>query len=224
MATFQSIIEECERLLRRGTSIRTDIRAALAAAVDHYKDRRFAFNELKFSFTTTANDDLYDDTDADEIPYITKFDSVVLSSGTAWSRPLVKIDNAEIESAGPNVASSTPTHFAYVREQIRLYPPPSTAGWTVTVEGVRELLDGSTPPVPLNAETAQTFPLQSELDWFSKGKMVVMTWAIGYINFYVFRNSPEAQANWGAADAFADKLAGRGQSVSGTDTLTPTRF
>lgn len=220
MATFLTLIEEVEGLLRRGTTLRDSVKRAIAAACVNYKTRRFDFNELSLTFSTVADQGDYDDSDNASIPRIARFDSVTISNGSAWKIPLAKISNDEIENAGV-VSSGTPHSYAFIRNTLRLHPPPSSAGLTVKVEGVRELAAGTN---VLDHETALTFPTASELDWFGPARLMIMSWAMGHIHMFVLRNTPEATTFFNAAEIEAGKLAGDAQARGGTDTLTATSF
>lgn len=225
MSTWRTMYEEIENELRRGTGYRAQVKTAIAAAIEHHESKRFAFNEAKLSFTTVADQEYYDDSDDADIPYITRFDSVVLSRGTSWKRELIKKPSDWIDRQ-LTITSSDPEHYAYIRSQIRLHPAPSVASDTVTVDGVLVLRDsGQTAPNDIvSRATAASIADGFTNAWFVEGYEMIKHWAKGYLYANLTRNAAEAENMFTMSRAFFSRLTKDHIDSSATGFVQPTSF
>ncbi len=137
MSTLAIMLSRIDRELRRQGAIDTQIREAIASAIDAYQTDRFFFNEKRsVTFNTVANQEFYGTADQAEIDNLAKIDYVTMRIGNTIF-DLLPDTPARIEGVSDNAtAVGQPGWYLYYERQIRLYPVPATSGWVVRVAGV----------------------------------------------------------------------------------------
>src|SRR5688572_5921890 len=135
MSTFGTMVSEIREELRR-QNIDPAIKRGIGAAVLFHRDKRFAFNELSFTFTTTADEAEYDENDDANIGRLAKIDSAkIVSPETPLNLRTIEFIRDRID-----ISTGTPEDIAYYEEQIFLSPTPSRT-LSVSVFGILELKD-----------------------------------------------------------------------------------
>lgn len=220
MASLDALVTEIRGELRSSASA-DNVKVAIAASIDWFRSRRLRFNELKFTFSTIAAQEYYDDTDDDNIPLIAKIDSAVLNPGSNES-DLDLVNSDFIDSRG--YTTGDPERVAYIRESLRLHPVPTSVK-SIRIDGVLELIDSaqSTADQRLLPENVLTIPGNYSSRWFKDGKEIIKAWAKGYVYLHNLRNSTEAKVMFEAAEAFASRSAANAQASS-SDMTIPTQF
>jgi hypothetical protein len=112
----------------------SDIHDAIHSAIDAYQHIRFWFNEARtITFTTVADQDLYDESDDVDIPLILKFDYAVITvGGGIYELTPLPPNAAEVHNGG-FASPGQPEWYTYYGEQIRLTPTPVEADWVVRI-------------------------------------------------------------------------------------------
>lgn len=110
----------------------SDIHDAIMSAIECYQHRRFWWNESRsLTFSTVAEQDIYDEDDDEDIPRVLKFDYVIITIG-GQPFELFPIQPLEAElSNGPNASRGQPIYYSYYGRQLRLTPIPSEDDWIV---------------------------------------------------------------------------------------------
>jgi hypothetical protein len=118
------------------TDLTTQIAYAISDAVDLYKSRRFRFNQVRSTFSTTAATAFY--TTATIPTDIGQVDSLVVTvSGRQVALdPWTYSDMDHIAST--TSTQGQPAAWAWYAEQIRLYPTPDAA-YTVTISYLQKI-------------------------------------------------------------------------------------
>ena len=112
------------------------VAAAIATAIESYRTERFAFKEKRsVTFTTTDGTEFYTTTSVVALALLEKIDYVkLIISNQPYT--LSKAEADWIESASVSgTQEGQPTHYCWYEQGLRLYPIPSTTGWTVRVAG-----------------------------------------------------------------------------------------
>lgn len=119
----------------------TDIAVAVNRSIKFYQGRRFAFNQLRTTFSTTAGTEFYTtDTaapstlpsDIGEIDLLT-----VTTSGTRWK--LDEKSEAWIEAESQTTTSqSCPMCYSFYAGRLRLYPIPDQT-YTLTISYLQKV-------------------------------------------------------------------------------------
>jgi hypothetical protein len=128
LATMRSRISD--DLLR--TDIDTQIDKAINRAIEYYEKERFWFSETTGTFTTVASQQAYSSSNASFIALLAEIDlvRVTLSASNIYALDLSSY--AEILNKDTGNFTSTPSEYAFYKQNIYLYPTPNDA-WTVTV-------------------------------------------------------------------------------------------
>ena len=116
----------------------TQIGQAIEDAIEHYRTRRFFFNETRSAtFSTASSQAVYSVGDDDDIPLFFDLDAVFLIDGTSHYE-MKKDDPQRLEllsdSSGGN---GRPYRYAWFDQSFRLYPIPD-ATYTVRPVGAIE--------------------------------------------------------------------------------------
>ena len=116
----------------------TQIGQAIEDAIEHYRCRRFFFNETRSAtFTTASGQAVYSVGDDDDIPLFFDLDDMFLTDSSQTYR--LKVDDPhrlELLSDSSS-ASGRPYRYAWFDQSIRLYPIPDGA-YTVRPVGAIE--------------------------------------------------------------------------------------
>lgn len=103
------------------SDLTTQIQSEIQSAINHYKHRRFLFNELEAT-SVTVKDEEFIAAPADMIE-IDQF-RVTISNRTY---PLDPVAYGEITDVDETLYSGHPVRYALYNQQIRLYPTPNDA-------------------------------------------------------------------------------------------------
>ena len=136
MTTLAIMKTRIAKELRRtgAAGINDDIEEAIYTAIEEYQSHRLTFNESRnVTFLTVADQDLYDESDEADLATIIEADFITMTvDDNTWK--LCPGDAEEIELQ-TNASSGMPSEFVWYGGQLRLWPAPATAGWTVRVTG-----------------------------------------------------------------------------------------
>ncbi len=116
----------------RRSNLTSDIAAAITTAIEAYQEKRFFFNEVRFTFATVANQEFYTSSDDADIGTLTKIDYVKLLYGNFpyGLKPLTPERIEWLSQNGTQVGQ--PREFCFYAQAFRLYPIPDQA-YTVRV-------------------------------------------------------------------------------------------
>ena len=120
------------------SDLTVQIGEAIDDAINHYKEKRFFWNETRLAtFVTVAGTSTYTSSEDADIPLFVELDAVMLNDGTnTYNLRLVTPE--EIEGLLDSSASSgRPYNYSYYEESFRLYPIPD-AVYTVRPIGLIE--------------------------------------------------------------------------------------
>lgn len=125
MTTLATMRTRIGSELRRGTSINTQINAAIASAIQAMEHDQYTFTQTRaLTFNTVANQEGYSSGD---IPRITKFDYVLSLQNTPNPFRLHAMDPATLDRLNAaGTLTGTVTHYCYYGREIRLHPAPAT--------------------------------------------------------------------------------------------------
>lgn len=136
MTTLAIMKTRIVKELRRQTaaSFPADVEEAIYTAIEEYQSHRLRFNESRaVTFQTVADQDIYDEDDEAGLGTIVEPDYLTMTiDDNTWQ--LEPGDSAEIELQ-TNASSGMPSEYVWYGEQLRLWPAPSSTGWTVRVVG-----------------------------------------------------------------------------------------
>lgn len=132
MSTLAIMVARIADELAR-SDLSTQIRYAIADAIEAYRDERFWWTDSRtITFNTTIGQEFYGVADAAAIATIKKFDYIGVYIGDQFNR-LDYHSPAEMEWLSTGLtASGAPFDYTYYQRQIRLYPTPD-AVYTVRV-------------------------------------------------------------------------------------------
>ena len=109
---------------------------AIRSSIAFYEAQRFWFNETVSTFTTVAAQEYYTSSDLADIPYIVQFvNALVTNNGVKYE--IIPVDFDAIDDMQTGALTTVPTHYAYYKSQIRLYPIPDAA-YTVTLAYIKK--------------------------------------------------------------------------------------
>lgn len=221
MSNFGTMVAEIREELRR-SGMDNAIKRGIGAAVLFHRDKRFAWNELSFTFTTSANEAEYDATTDDaNIGRLAKIDSAKIVS----PETVLTVRDIDYIRGRTGLSSGTPDDIAYFEEQIFLSPTPSRT-LSISVFGLLELKDTAQAAALqiISRENILTIPAAYTTAWFTDGYEVIKSWAKGYVYHNHMRNTEQATAEFTAAGGFRtdqeNQLANRGAS----GFVRPTTF
>lgn len=136
MTTLAVMKTRIAKELRRtgAAGIDDDIEEAIYTAIEEYQSHRLRFNESRaVTFSTVADQDIYDESDEPGLGTIVECDYLTMTvDDNTWR--LDPGDAAEIDLQ-TNSSSGMPSEYVWYGEQLRLWPAPSSSGWTVRVVG-----------------------------------------------------------------------------------------
>lgn len=124
-----------KELRRTGAAgIDSDIEEAIYTAIEEYQSHRLTFNESRaVTFTTVADQDIYDESDEPDLATIIESDFITMTvDDNTWKLEPGDAEEIELQT---NASSGMPSEYVWYGEQLRLWPAPSSAGWTVRVTG-----------------------------------------------------------------------------------------
>lgn len=107
------------------------VQSAIQSAIKHYEREEFWFNQTTGTFATVADQEYYTSSDLADIATLVRIDSM---KGTLGSTKL-NIEQTTFEKIDDwqnGSVTAFPRHFAYYKENIRLYPIPDDA-YTITM-------------------------------------------------------------------------------------------
>lgn len=210
----------------RRTTMDAAIKKSIVASVDYWKDKRFKWNESRFTFSTVASQDEYSSSDDADIGYLAKIDSILLSTGsTEWKPKQVPVE--VIEDIYDASGTGDPTMFAYYRSRIRFYVIPSRV-LTVTVLGLQELLDTSQAADYQRLSRAipdiSAIPSTYTTSWFTDGYEVTKLYAKGYLFKHHMQNAQVGDALFTDAIAIGKDFQNKLGKLGGSGFVQPTSF
>lgn len=124
-----------KELRRTGAAgIDSDIEEAIYTAIEEYQSHRLTFNESRaVTFTTVADQDIYDESDEPDLATIIESDFITMTvDDNTWKLEPGDAEGIELQT---NASSGMPSEYVWYGEQLRLWPAPASAGWTVRVTG-----------------------------------------------------------------------------------------
>jgi len=138
MATLGTMIDRIEAEIGR-SDLTAAVRDSIQTAIRFYERRRFYFNELRSSFSTSASKEYYGSADAAFIARLVDIDSITVDVNTS-TYPVVPRDFSYIDQVQTNAGyTGDPTDYVYYNLQLRFYPIPQTAR-AVNVSGVQKFV------------------------------------------------------------------------------------
>lgn len=208
----------------RRTGMNDEIKYAVAAAVEFWRKKRTNFNQLNFTFSTAIAQEYYTSADSTNIPLIAKIDIAMYVDGT-YERALDLVDSNWIDDQGLVSASfrSEPEYLAYIRSSVRLFPVPNVAK-TIRIEGLLELIDssGATGLQRLTRDNVLNLPDSYASAWFTEGFEIIKSYAKGYLNLHVIKNTNEASMMYSDARDMADNKGDQAQTEGSNDMVQPS--
>lgn len=191
------------------SDLTTNIQYAIKSAAAYYARERFFFNEAVTTFATVASQSWYTSSDLAAIATLSEIDVMRIALGTT-SYTLTPTTIGWIEEQENSTAiTSDPTHYAYYRRQIRLWPTPNQVR-TITMDYVAvpaELsADGDSNCWTTDAEALTRY--RAKWDLFSN----------------VIRDPAEAGIYKQLEIAEVSSLRAASARVAGSGTLVPTQF
>lgn len=206
--------DRIDRELRRNGTIDTQIEEAIASAIEAYSDDRFHFNEKRtVTFTTVANQEFYDESDAALLAYLVKIDYVTMRiNNTIFDILPDRPDR--MESASDNAtAVGQPGWFVYYERQLRFYPVPAESGWVIRVAGLYRYA------APLTDEEADNF-------WMTEGERLIRSRAKYELATHVLRDMELAQIMTANTTEAFDQLKKKTNKLTqmGNGRVVPMQF
>lgn len=205
MSTFGTMISRITREMRRD-NLTADIKDQIASAIDHYREKRFWFNEGEATAQTTTGIAVY--------AFPTKFielDNVILEDTAGYRYPL-KPEHWSVVDNEDTVNNSFPCSYASFSEQIYLRPPPDRI-LTIKVSGLKDLTEVSASAAD-NATNA----------WMVEGETLIRSRAKSQLFLHKLRNEQQAAAMRVAeTDAF-NSLSGHTVRKTTTGRVKKTQF
>lgn len=211
--------------IRRST-MDSAIKASIVASVDYWKDKRFRWNESRFTFSLTSSQDEYSSADDSDIGILTKIDSIRLTTGsTTWTLTPVTLE--EIEEIYDPSGTGDPRMFAYYRQRIRFYEIPSRT-LTATVLGCQELLDTAQSSDYQRLSRAipdiDSIPDNYSTAWFAEGYEATKLYAKGYLFTNHMQNREAGSGYFTDAIAIGNDFQKKLGKLGGSGFVKPTQF
>ena len=178
MTTLAIMKSRIDRELRRNGSIDTQIREAIATAIEAYSDERFWFNEGRTAtFNTVVDQEFYDGDDLIDLASLVKIDYVKLRiNDTVFD--LLGDRPDWMEGVSDNAtATGQPGWYVWYGRQLRLYPIPAESGWEVRVAGLYRYAAPTT-----DAETGNFWMTEAERLIRSRAKYELATHVLMDVN------------------------------------------
>lgn len=139
-STYQNLQDRIADEVDDATAqLTTQIQRAILSAIKHYERTPFYFNTIiTDTFALVANQEYYGAAANPKIPNLIEIRDLyfVFSDGARWDLSVATNDQIAASQNGLIVAD--PTHYAYVAQQIRVFPIPANAR-TVTAWWVYRL-------------------------------------------------------------------------------------
>lgn len=160
----------------------SDIHDAIMSAIEMYQHRRVYWSESRsLTFSTVQEQDLYDESDEEDIPRIIKFDYVTITVGGQpyELRPIPPLD-AELTNGG-STSPGQPEFYCFYSEQIRLVPTPVQDDWIVRIGAVL------TQAAPAGESEANNV-------WMTKAERLIRATAKMELYLHIIKDVEAAQA------------------------------
>lgn len=112
------------------------IASAISASIELYAVERFYFNETRtITFSTVVAQQWYGTAANANIPTLFKIDAAFCSDAAGEIFEMSPVDPAELEVlSGNSAATGQPSCYAYFASQLRLYPIPDAATYTIRLQ------------------------------------------------------------------------------------------
>lgn len=212
MTTLAIMRTRIAKELRRtgAAGIDADIDEAISTAIAEYQSHRFTFNESRsLTFETVADQAVYTATDDADIGSIIALDYVTFQIGDT-SYTLVPGDIADLDLS-TNSSSGMPSEYVVYDEAIRLWPAPSSSGWTVRIAG----------HMTVAAPASET---EADNPWMTKAEKLIRCRAKRELALHRLRD-PDLAALVGNEELDAlNKLERRRNDLIGTGRIRPMAF
>ena len=222
---FGTMVADIRGEIRR-SQMDEAIKGAIVASIDYWKDKRFRWNESRFTFSTVATQDEYSESDDADIGLLAKIDSIRLSTGSQKWNPEQKPNNFLEEAYDPN-NSGDPEIFSFYRERIRFFPIPNQV-LTATVLGLQELLDTAVATayqrITRDVPDINSIPDAYTTAWFTEGYEVTKLYAKGYLYKHHLSNSERGNELFTDAIAIGKDFQAKIGKLGASGFLVPTQF
>jgi len=214
------MVAEIREELRR-SGMDNAIKRGIGAAVLFHRDKRFAWNEANFSFTTTASQPDYDSSDNSAIGRLATIDVMKVVTPETYLNPRT----IEYIRSLLDRPTGTPADFAYFAQAITLSPTPSST-LTINIDGVLELYDAnqSSTNQIISRDNILTIPDGYSTAWFGAGYEIIKAWAKSYIYLHHLRNVDQSAAQGSASQTLRDDQIAQIGRLGGSGFVTPTAF
>lgn len=194
------------------SDLTTRIAAAINAAIDHYQEERFFFNETRAAtFATVAAQSRYTSSDDADIPLFLELDDFFIEDSTNSYDLGEPSDPAELEFLlGQAPGSARPFMYARLDDGFILYPPPDIV-YTVRPIGHIEVAAPAT---------------DSEADnpWMTKAYQLIRCRAEGYLYRHVIKSPQKADIAAASEASALQALRGKTSRKRATGRIKPTLF
>lgn len=134
-ATMRSRI--ADEMANDGDITTAQINYAIQDAIKYYERKPWWFNQKTGTFSTVDGQEYYSSADLTDIPDIVQIIAATVTDSGIKS-PMRAVDYVNIDDEQDGSVEGEPRHFAYFKEQIRLYPIPDAA-YTVTLSYIYRL-------------------------------------------------------------------------------------
>jgi len=192
------------------SDLTSQIANAITAAIKHWQQTPYLFNDERVTFSTVASQSDYTSSDDADIGRLVKIHSSFESDGSNTSNlDRVGSDHMEYLLDG-SAANGEPYQYSYFAEKIRLYPKPDKA-YTII----------------LNARTVAAAPatdVETGNPWMEEGYPLIRAWAKRELGLHI-TNDPELVSRMeiaaGQAQSFLEERYNR---LNSTGYLEHTEF
>lgn len=158
------------------SDLTSQIQKAILSAVAHYQKERFYFNEAVGTFSTVASQAWYSSSDLADLATLAEIDTLRLATGATSYRLLATTIQWIEERDNSTAITADPTHYAYYRRQLRLWPTPNQTR-TVTMNYIDV-------PAALSADSDSNC-------WTTDAEALIRYRAKGDLFANVIRDNPE---------------------------------
>ena len=206
MSTYATLVSEIRGDIHRGSDFDARIKAAICAAIRHYRVERLRFNTThSYILSTSASAEYY------AIPTLVEIDAVTLQFGddrlVVYERSWDWIE----ERARPNVIGQ-PTHFAIQDSQLRPYPLPERT-YSLALAMHIDLTE-----ISISASDAATNA------WMTEGFDLIKQRALGDLHMNYIRadsSREDGAAAWAQAADILKSLKRRANREQSTGRIRP---
>ena len=134
-ATMRTRIKD--ELANDGDITDAQVNYAIQDSIKQFERRPWWFNQKTDTFSTVASQEYYGSADLADIPDIVQIVSATITVNSLKA-PLKAVDYVAIDDEQDGSVTGEPRLFAYFKENIRLYPIPTSA-YTVTLSYIYRL-------------------------------------------------------------------------------------